>query len=301
MEFEELLENLKNAEIEPSAGCWERLEYNLAGGAGEMTPDVPAKETAAKVAGASAGKAAAVITGAVAVAAAVTFSILQITDNQQNNNIPTTTVEVTEEKNENTADTLFIEQQTEEKTIEVKTDALEKTFTKSVENTENKQFTEIDADVPSEIDTKQDKEEYIAVNQQLTSVEEQMPTEQATAGAAAQPTQQSQEQYVYNNEEVATTEDNEFSTDDTELFLEIPNVITPNGDGINDVFVINGLEKCEKFHLIIKNQSGRQVLSTQVYHNDWGGGAQAGTYFYSISYEYNGKPQMRNGVITVVK
>lgn len=300
MEFEEILENLKNAEIEPSAGCWERLEHNLAGGAGEVTPDVPAKETAAKVAGAAAGKAAAVITGAIAVAAAVTFSILQITDNHQNNNTPTTFVEVTEEKNENTADTLFIEQQTEEKTIEVKTDSPENIFAENIENTENQQFAEIITDIPSEIVTKQDKEEYIAVNQQITSVEEQMPTEQTTAVAVARPTQQSQKQVTY-NEEITTTDNNELTADDTELFLEIPNVITPNGDGINDVFVIKGLEKCEKFHLIIKNQSGRQVLSTQAYHNDWGGGAQAGTYFYSISYKYKGKPQMRNGVITVVK
>lgn len=66
--------------------------------------------------------------------------------------------------------------------------------------------------------------------------------------------------------------------------LFIPNVITPNGDGKNDNFVIVGSEAYDNIDLIIVNRWGNEVYRNQNYNNDWSGqGLNEGTYFYIIS------------------
>ncbi|MGE7774814.1 Calx-beta domain-containing protein [Chitinophaga sp. NPDC101104] len=67
----------------------------------------------------------------------------------------------------------------------------------------------------------------------------------------------------------------------TDLF--IPNVITPNGDGKNEKFIIGGLEKFPGSTLLIFNRWGAQVYQSRDYHNDWtGSGLSQGTYFYIL-------------------
>jgi gliding motility-associated-like protein len=64
----------------------------------------------------------------------------------------------------------------------------------------------------------------------------------------------------------------------------MPNVITPNGDGKNDAFVINGLGKFTSNELIIFNRWGAHVFQKKGYQNNWTGeGLVAGTYFYVLS------------------
>ncbi|MRG48903.1 DUF11 domain-containing protein [Chitinophaga sp. SYP-B3965] len=65
--------------------------------------------------------------------------------------------------------------------------------------------------------------------------------------------------------------------------LKIPNVITPNGDGYNDRFVIKGLELYPQNQLTIINRWGNHVYEKRNYANDWtGNGLAEGTYFYII-------------------
>ena len=61
--------------------------------------------------------------------------------------------------------------------------------------------------------------------------------------------------------------------------LEVPNVITPNGDGKNDVLDLGqrGLK------LDIYNRWGKPVLQTNDYANDWGPGTPVGTYYYLLT------------------
>jgi gliding motility-associated-like protein len=51
--------------------------------------------------------------------------------------------------------------------------------------------------------------------------------------------------------------------------LQIPNVITDNSDGVNDIFEIQGLK--ENTSLVILNRWGQKVFETSNYANDWKG------------------------------
>ncbi|MES2810690.1 MAG: gliding motility-associated C-terminal domain-containing protein [Bacteroidota bacterium] len=65
--------------------------------------------------------------------------------------------------------------------------------------------------------------------------------------------------------------------------LVISNVFTPNGDGVNDTFVIPGLETYSDTELTIINRWGNTVYQKTNYKNDWDGqGMIEGTYFYVL-------------------
>jgi len=70
--------------------------------------------------------------------------------------------------------------------------------------------------------------------------------------------------------------------------LEIPTLITPNGDDINDYFEIRGIESLGKVELVIFDRRGVQVFKDLNYNNKWNGVDQNGkslsedTYYFSI-------------------
>jgi gliding motility-associated-like protein len=62
-----------------------------------------------------------------------------------------------------------------------------------------------------------------------------------------------------------------------------PNVITPNGDGMNDDFVFGGLSTHPNSELYVYNRWGSLVYSNTDYQNDWdGGGLSPGLYYYVL-------------------
>lgn len=62
----------------------------------------------------------------------------------------------------------------------------------------------------------------------------------------------------------------------------IPNVFTPNNDGINDTFVINSVQRID---LKVYDRSGLEVYQSADYKNDWNGGNHpSGVYFYEITF-----------------
>jgi gliding motility-associated-like protein len=63
--------------------------------------------------------------------------------------------------------------------------------------------------------------------------------------------------------------------------LAFYNVITPNGDGQNDLFTVENVERYPNTDLTVYNRWGRQVYHSANYRNTYGGeGASAGVYFY---------------------
>ncbi len=64
--------------------------------------------------------------------------------------------------------------------------------------------------------------------------------------------------------------------------LMVPNIFTPNGDGVNEVFFIRNMPDATE--VTITNRWGKQVYSSKNYKNDWDGGDVAdGVYYYRIS------------------
>ncbi len=63
----------------------------------------------------------------------------------------------------------------------------------------------------------------------------------------------------------------------------MPNVVTPNGDGINDFFRINGLENFPGSSLNSYNRWGNKIYSSDDYKNDWSPKVSDGTYFYILN------------------
>ncbi len=88
-----------------------------------------------------------------------------------------------------------------------------------------------------------------------------------------------------------TVQDYSGSTTDTDdktvtsLFngFFIPNVFTPNGDGINDTFEIVGLQNYTSVEIEVFNRWGNQVYKNLNYQNQWfAEGLNEGTYYYLI-------------------
>ncbi|UKJ06755.1 gliding motility-associated C-terminal domain-containing protein [Solitalea lacus] len=70
--------------------------------------------------------------------------------------------------------------------------------------------------------------------------------------------------------------------------LKIPNVFTPNGDGINDSFTISGIEQLDN-SLEIYDTRGKVVYKAMNYSNNWnGGGIPSGTYYYALKVKEEG-------------
>lgn len=86
--------------------------------------------------------------------------------------------------------------------------------------------------------------------------------------------------------------------------LEANNVITPNGDGINDTWVMKNIEQYPNNELNIFDREGRLVFTTIGYDNSWNGQSNGnplpeGTYYYSLTID-SGKTK-RTGFISIVK
>ncbi len=86
----------------------------------------------------------------------------------------------------------------------------------------------------------------------------------------------------------------------------IDNTITPNGDGKNDVWVVNGLDKFPNNEVFIFNRWGSIVFSKKPYDNSWygqnSGGAElpSGAYYYLIKLNDPDNNTI-SGAITIIR
>jgi gliding motility-associated-like protein len=83
----------------------------------------------------------------------------------------------------------------------------------------------------------------------------------------------------------------------THCDLNIPNVVSPNGDGINETFLIDNIKYYPNTELYIYNRSNQLVFQSKNYQNDWDASTTPdGSYFYLLRFP-DGITQ--EGLITV--
>jgi gliding motility-associated-like protein len=105
----------------------------------------------------------------------------------------------------------------------------------------------------------------------------------------------------------------EASNTELPLTLFVPTGFSPDGDGVNDGFVIKGIENYPQNSLSIFNRWGNKVYEQSPYDNSWGGGTKNasglvlsngtlpnGTYFYVLDF---GVPSVKpvTGYIVIKK
>jgi gliding motility-associated-like protein len=88
----------------------------------------------------------------------------------------------------------------------------------------------------------------------------------------------------------AVNDDSSFVAHSNRIFFDIKdrpvivfNVITPNGDGINDNFTIKDIEYFPNTKVAIFDRWNQQVFSSEDYRNDWSANnLPAGNYYYIV-------------------
>ncbi|NQX38988.1 gliding motility-associated C-terminal domain-containing protein [Pedobacter steynii] len=82
--------------------------------------------------------------------------------------------------------------------------------------------------------------------------------------------------------------------------VNAPNVITPNGDGKNDTFILVGREHYDSAQIEIYNRWGNQVYRSDNYQDTWSGeGLNEGTYYYIIRLKKAMKTESLKGWILI--
>jgi len=89
-----------------------------------------------------------------------------------------------------------------------------------------------------------------------------------------------------------------------ELFIEPSIIFSPNGDGVNDKFVIKNLDKYPDNKLTVFDRTGKILYEKEMYNNEWNGQVSNGssltkdTYFYILTIK---RRVVKKGTISVVK
>lgn len=92
----------------------------------------------------------------------------------------------------------------------------------------------------------------------------------------------------------------QYSVTVSPLPLHIPNVFTPNGDGQNDKFEIEGIERFDRVEMTIINRWGNEVYRNSRYDNNWvGEGLNEGTYYYIIETHKGSTKQLHKGWVLI--
>ncbi|WP_461486062.1 T9SS type B sorting domain-containing protein, partial [Pedobacter sp.] len=88
--------------------------------------------------------------------------------------------------------------------------------------------------------------------------------------------------------------------------LLVTQALSPNGDGVNDIFIIEGILTYPENQVKIVNRSGALVFEQKGYDNDrvafsgrskGGDKLPDGTYYYSIEFKLNGKWEQKKGYL----
>ncbi|TDX02094.1 PKD domain-containing protein [Dinghuibacter silviterrae] len=82
----------------------------------------------------------------------------------------------------------------------------------------------------------------------------------------------------------------------------IPKAFTPNGDGVNDLFVIAGINNYPGSSLTVYNRWGKQVYFASSYANDWNGaGLEQGAYIYVLRLNTGNGIRIFKGTVVLIR
>lgn len=315
MNIKDIMEQMQET---PSPRCWESIASQLP--AAGAAAGGSAAATTAKGA-MSAGKIAAIIGSASAVVAIVTGTTIAIlthepaTESQStsSNQTEISVIDSISSISADNADIYVVENETEIQTPIQNaplTDKSNKEEHPSV-NTSNSSNTADLASTPSHpVPTTPTTSSNTAVSPSPSSSKspannmQNTQTQNKTVNTAPQTNQHNSKTEESSDKVTENTSETSINPDDfaysSPIVIEIPNIFTPNGDGVNDLFVIKGLENCEKRMLIVKDQKGQTVFQSNRYDNSWdGANLPNGSYYYQFSYSINNINEMRKGVILI--
>jgi gliding motility-associated-like protein len=97
------------------------------------------------------------------------------------------------------------------------------------------------------------------------------------------------------------------SLENCDVFMEMPNVFTPNGDGINDYFVPLVYKEINNSTLIIFDRWGKQIFKNDNIEVGWDGSesgknSEEGIYFYIVEYiSLSGANHQLKGYVNLVR
>jgi gliding motility-associated-like protein len=95
--------------------------------------------------------------------------------------------------------------------------------------------------------------------------------------------------------------------DDCDPLLIMPNVFTPDNDGLNDVFKAGSIRNVISLHLMIFNRWGDNILQSNNLDFAWDGRFKnqkcpEGVYFWVIQYvDINGDKHDLSGTVTLLR
>ena len=299
----------------PSPRCWESIASQLPAAGTAIGGTAAATATKGTMA---VGKLAAIIGSAAAVITVVTIATVSLlkndsaTDNQLTAN-NSTQISVSDSISTENTDTQLVDNESTAQTPAQSTSLADNSNDKEasvVTSTTNSANTAETTPTPSQtVSTTSVTPTNTAVNPASTSSSgttantQSTPTQNNTASVNVQtkPTEKAEDNT--NNVTESHPETNINPEDfgySCPVVIEIPNIFTPNGDGKNDHFVINGLEQCDKRMLMVKDQKGQTVFQSNRYDNSWdGANLPDGTYYYQFMYSINNINEVRKGVVLI--
>lgn len=313
MRDEEIKRLLENVEVQPSAHCWEAISSNIAAGTGA------AATSAAKVAGHALSTTAKVIIGAVGAAAiATTAVILAVTGTFSPKETVTPEKQIVVIETTRTDETVPVVEENVTSVIPAQPAENRATPATALPSAATADESPVAATTSSPAPSEPAPKIAEATTSPAPTVSSapKATTYAIPANASAAPsTPKSTQKPTATSEAVQASPLTDLSDpvlEDAEnlsnidftppVALFIPNIITPNGDGYNDVFIIQGIEQTDRNRLIIRNSSGSIVFQTVNYQNNWGApNLAAGTYFYQFVYTLHGIDETRTGTLTIMR
>ncbi|NLJ82284.1 MAG: gliding motility-associated C-terminal domain-containing protein [Bacteroidales bacterium] len=297
----QLQEILKNHSETPSHDCWTKLSQHL-DALPHHSPQVPqSTSTFTQIIQSTVGKIGMATIAAGGIATAVYVATIdkedkeiintenvieqQIIENEEENTLGIFGEDITTETSPTTSKTLVCEDSKEVQTPIQPTETTE--IYKETEYTAIKTPTSSNQQFSNTVADKQEKQIQASTAQEECK---QKPTETKTSNTKA-VSEESHQHIAVTQEETEEVQQPRF---------HIPNIFTPNGDNVNDYFVIENVEGISCTHLYIYAINGRVLYEQKDYQNNWGGeNLPDGVYLYIYKFIYKEREFIRKGMVTI--